>query len=172
MIRPVRTDDAARICAIYNYYVRETCVSFEEEPVSVAEMEQRIRTVVAAYPWLVYERDGLVRGFTFAGPWKARSAYRYTAESTVYVDQDARGQGIGGALYANLILGLQERDLHVLIGVIALPNEASVALHHRAGFRQVARFSEVGFKFGRWLDVGYWELPLRVSGNPADRRHP
>jgi len=163
MIRPVRIEDAARICGIYNYYVRETTVSFEEEPVSAVEMERRIRAVTAAYPWLVREADGEVRGFAFAGPWKARSAYRYTAETTVYVDRDARGRGIGGGLYAALIADLRERDLHTLIAVVALPNEASVALHEKRGFRKAAHFNEVGYKFGRWLDVGYWQLPLRLN---------
>jgi len=155
--------DAQQICGIYNYYVRETTVSFEEEPVSLIEMERRIRTVTAAYPWLVLEADGEARGFAFAGPWKARSAYRYTAETTVYVDRDARGHGIGSTLYSALVAGLREQDLHTLVAVIALPNEASVALHEKMGFRKAAHFGEVGFKFGRWLDVGYWQLPLRVS---------
>jgi len=160
MIRPVRPPDSPEICALYNYYVRGTTVTFEEDPVSPGEMKRRIGEITERFPWFVYEQDGTVVGFAYAGPWKGRSAYRYTVESTVYVHKDFLGRGIGSSLYQRLIMDLREQGLHSVLGCIALPNPASQALHEKVGFTQVAHFTQVGFKFGSWLDVGYWELVL------------
>jgi L-amino acid N-acyltransferase YncA len=160
-IRPATPIDAARICAIYNHYVTTTTVSFEEEAVGTPEMAQRIADVGAAgLPWLVLEVDGALAGYAYATKWRARPAYRHAVESSVYLDQAYAGRGLGRMLYGALLDRLRERGLHVVIGGIALPNDASAGLHEALGFRKVAHFSEVGKKFGRWLDVGYWELKL------------
>jgi len=106
------------------------------------------------------EEDGVVTGYAYASAWKTRSAYRFSVESTVYVAADHCGRGIGTRLYRALIAALREQNVHYVTGGIALPNPASVALHERLGFRKNGHFSEVGFKFGRWVDVGYWELIL------------
>ena len=159
-IRPCLASDAARICAIYNHYVRETVITFEEQPVSEREMAERIRDVTARWTWLVAEDDGLVTGYAYASAWKSRSAYRFSVESTVYVAAEHCGRGIGMQLYRALIAALRSRHVHYITGGIALPNPASVALHERLGFRKIGHFSEVGFKLGRWVDVGYWELIL------------
>lgn len=160
-IRPASPADAARICAIYNHYVTTTTVSFEEEPVGEREMAQRIADVAAAgLPWLVLEADGELVGYAYATNWRVRPAYRHSVESSVYLDRACAGRGYGRLLYGALLDILRERELHLVIGGIALPNEASVGLHEALGFRKVAHFSEVGLKFGRWLDVGYWELKL------------
>jgi len=156
----VTVDDAKAICAIYDHYIRETVITFEEEPVSVEEMEDRIRRVTPSFPWLVYESDGKIIGYAYADRWKSRSAYRYAVESTIYVDPRYTGQGIGKQLYGSLIPELRLRSLHSVLGVIALPNPASVALHERMGFVKVAHFKEVGWKFNRWIDVGDWQLLL------------
>jgi phosphinothricin acetyltransferase len=155
MIRPCRAADAAAVCDIYNYYVRETVVTFEEEPVAVNDMARRIGTTTAGLPWLVWEEDGAVLGYAYAAPWKARSAYRYSAETTVYVSRGHTGRGLGSALYTGLLAQIAGR-VHCAIGGISLPNAASVALHEKLGFREIGRFPEVGRKFGRWVDVGYW----------------
>jgi phosphinothricin acetyltransferase len=161
-IRPASIDDAAAICAIYNPYVADTTISFEEAPVSAADMAQRIAEVQAAgLPWLVAQADGKLLGYAYASKWRARPAYRTSVESTVYVDAAAAGTGSGTALYRALLDELRGRDVHMVIGGIAQPNERSVALHEKFGFRKVAHFSEVGRKFGRWVDVGYWELRLQ-----------
>jgi phosphinothricin acetyltransferase len=160
MIRPATAADAAAIATIYNHYVATTTISFEEEPVGADGMAERIVTVAARLPWLVCEQDGQLVGYAYATPWRVRSAYRYSAESSVYVAPGHAGKGIGKRLYHALIGELRERGLHMVIGGIAQPNEASVALHEALGFRKVAHFSEVGMKFGRWVDVGYWELRL------------
>jgi L-amino acid N-acyltransferase YncA len=160
-IRPAATDDAGSLARIYNFFVRETIVTFEEDAVSDAEMAARIRQVdEASLPWLVAEEAGEFCGYAYATPWKGRRGYRFSAEVTVYVDQARGGRGIGSALYGRLLPAMQARGIHAAMGGIALPNAASVALHEKLGFEKVAHFREVGFKFDRWIDVGYWEKIL------------
>jgi phosphinothricin acetyltransferase len=123
-------------------------------------MAGRIRDVTAALPWLVYESEGGVLGYAYATKWRVRSAYRYSAETSVYVAPGQGGKGIGSALYKTLLEELRAREIHMVIGGIAQPNPASVALHERLGFEKVAHFKQVGRKFDRWIDMGYWELQL------------
>lgn len=160
MIRPSVEADVARICDIYNHYVRETVVTFEETPLAVAEMARRIDDVRKRFPWLVIEADGIVAGYAYASLWKARSAYRFAVESTIYLAPEAIGRGLGTTLYRALLDELPRCDVHRVVGCIALPNEGSVALHEKLGFRKIGVFDQVGWKFGRWVDVGYWELAL------------
>lgn len=161
MIRSTKPEDAASIANIYNHYVKNTAISFETEIVSPEEIASRIREVTdAGLPWVVCERDGQVVGYAYASKWKGRCAYRYSVESSVYVAADHTGQGVGTELYAALLERLRGGTTHVVIGGIALPNEGSQALHERFGFRKVAHFEQVGFKFERWIDVGYWQLTL------------
>ena len=160
MIRLATTADAAAIATIYNHYVSSSTITFEEQMVAIDEMAQRIASVGGQLPWYVFERDGEIVGYAYATPWRARSAYRFSVESTVYVAHDGVGQGIGRQLYSTLIEELRHRQLQVVIGGIAQPNEASVALHERLGFEKVAMFKRVGCKFDQWIDVGYWELQL------------
>lgn len=156
MIRDAVAGDAIAITEIYNPYVLGTTITFEEEAVGAEEMRARMEKNGRDYAWLVYEEDGRALGYAYAGRWKERCAYRSSAESTVYVAEGSYGRGIGRALYEALIPRLKDRGVHLLIAGIALPNEASVGLHEALGFTQAARFPEVGYKFGRWLDVGYW----------------
>lgn len=160
MIRPCTVGDAAAVCDVYNHYVRNTVVTFEETAVSAEEMAGRIETTVRRFPWLVHEERGAVIGYAYASPWKTRSAYRFAVESTIYLAPGCTGRGIGTGLYSALLAELRARSLHCAIGGIALPNPASVALHEKLGFEPVARFAEVGWKFGAWIDVGYWERIL------------
>ncbi|BBB68208.1 N-acetyltransferase [Undibacterium sp. YM2] len=160
MIRTATAADAAAIINIYNHYIATTTISFEENPVTEQEMAQRIKDVSASLPWYVEEQDGVVIGYAYATPWRARSAYRFSVESTVYVATSHEGQGIGKRLYQTLIADLRQRGIHVIIGGIAQPNAASVALHESLGFEKVAHFKDVGRKFEQWVDVGYWELQL------------
>ncbi len=160
-IRPAAAADAAPIAAIYNDYVAATTITFEEQPVADADMAARIRDVGAAgLPWLVATLDGQVVGYAYATPWRARAAYRHAVESTVYLRPDAQGRGWGRRLYGDLIDALRARGLRTVIAGIAQPNAHSVRLHERLGFRKVAHFEEVGCKFGRWIDVAYWQLGL------------
>jgi len=158
-IRPAGPNDAEAIARIYNHYVLNTTISFEDQAVSAVDMAGRMAEVESAsLPWKVVIAGGQVVGFAYAGKWKGRCAYRHSAESSIYLDQGVLGRGIGRRLYQALLADLHERSIHVAIGGIALPNLASIALHERLGFSQVAHFKEVGFKFGRWLDVGYWQI--------------
>ncbi len=158
--RSARLEDAARICEIYNYYVQNTEISFEEEPVASEEMARRIEAITLHYPWIVYESGGSILGYAYASRWKERSAYRFVAETTVYVSADRHGEGIGAALMGELLRRLEALKLHALMAVIALPNEKSVAIHEKFGFKKAAHFSEVGYKHNRWINVGYWEKML------------
>jgi len=160
MIRLATPADAAAICAIYNYYIVNTTISFEENPVEADDMAQRIETTNTRHCWFVYEENGIIEGYAYATPWRVRSAYRNSVETSVYINHNSGGKGIGTALYTHLIAELRQRGIRAVIGGIALPNRASVALHERMGFTQVAHFVDVGQKFGKWVDVGYWELVL------------
>jgi L-amino acid N-acyltransferase YncA len=160
MIRTATVADAAAIADIYNRYVRETVITFEETPVPTDEMARRIADIGTRYPWLVFEYDGTVVGWAYATEWKTRSAYRFSVETTVYLADSHRGRGTGTALYEALIAELKARKLHTAIGVIALPNPSSVALHEKLGFAKIGHVAEVGRKFDRWVDVGYWQLIL------------
>lgn len=160
MIREARANDVEAICRIYNHYITHTTITFEEQTVSSTEMAARIAEYTATLPWLVLEEEGDVLGYAYAGPWKGRSAYRHTVESSVYLDPAAVGRGLGAQLYEKLFAHLRHASIHAVIAGITLPNQASVALHEKLGFIKVGHFREVGWKFERWLDVGYWELML------------
>jgi L-amino acid N-acyltransferase YncA len=157
-IRPATIDDSEAIARIYGHYVSNTTISFEEQPITAAEMAERITEVVSgSLPWLVADQGARLVGYAYAGKWKGRCAYRHSVESSVYLDPACTGQGVGTRLYQALLQMLREQSIHVVIGGIGLPNPASVALHERLGFTKVAHFKEVGYKFGRWIDVGYWQ---------------
>jgi len=161
MFRSATTADADAIARIYNPYVVDTVATFEEAPVAVVEMAQRVRSVLASeLPWLVAEEAGEVVGYAYAARWRPRNAYRFAAETTIYLDPGAIGRGLGTELYAALFDALRARAMRVAIGGIALPNPASVALHEKLGMSKVAHFADVGFKLDRWVDVGYWQLHL------------
>jgi phosphinothricin acetyltransferase len=160
-VRPATATDGDALAAIYNHYIRETIVTFEEEPLRGAEMARRVAEVQeGSLPWLVAEETGRVLGYAYARQCQVRSAYRFSKEITVYLDREHTGRGLGTKLYERLFPELEARDVHAVIGGISLPNEASVAIHERFGLRKVAHFAEVGFKLGRWIDVGYWQRTL------------
>ena len=161
MIRSALPADSEAIARIYNYYVLNTMSTFEEQAVTPQVIAERVNeTFAASLPWLVAESSSRIVGYAYASMWKDRAAYRYSVESTVYVDPAAMGVGFGSDLYASLLDDLRQQKVHVVIGGIALPNEASVRLHEKFGFRKVAHLEEVGYKFGKWVDVGYWQSTL------------
>jgi phosphinothricin acetyltransferase len=160
VIRPTTAADAPRIAVIYNHHVCETVVTFEEQPVADEEMARRINETTIGYPWLVSEVEGAVAGYAYASSWKRRSAYRFAVESTIYLAPAFHGCGLGSELYRALIVEMRARGFHCAIGGISLPNTASIALHEKLGYKHIGQFREVGWKFGRWVDVGYWELQL------------
>jgi L-amino acid N-acyltransferase YncA len=160
-IRDATADDAAAIAALYNHYIIHSTATFEELAVDASEMAARIATVGAAkLPWLVREDASGILAYAYATPWKPRSAYRFSVETTVYVASTASRAGHGRALYDELFTQLRAIGRHAVLGGITLPNDASIALHEAMGMTKVAHLPEVGFKFGRWLDVGYWHRLL------------
>lgn len=162
LVREVENHDVEGVTSIYNNYVQNSLSTFEEEPISFEEMKQRVSAVKDhALPWLVAVHRNDVVGYAYALPWKARSAYRFCAEVTVYVDNRRRSTGVGSELYQTLFRRLLDSsDIRVVVACLSLPNDVSVALHEKFGMKKVAHFSEVGFKFGKWVDVGYWQLHL------------
>ena len=154
MIRLATTEDAAQICDIYNHYVEQTTITFEEQPVAPDEMEQGIAETLKDLPWLVREEGGTVQGFAFASKWKGRCAYRYSVESTVYLRLEAQGRGIGSKLYQEILFQLSNRRMHTVMAGIALPNDASIKLHEKLGFEKLRTSSKL---------AGSWE-----SGSMSD----
>jgi len=152
--------DAAACAEIYAPYVTDSVVSFEEEAPDADAMAHRIE---AAHEWLVLERDGAVAGYAYGGVHRPRAAYRWSTEVSVYVGAAHHRTGVGRALYLDLFDRLRERGFHLALAGITLPNPASVAIHEALGFQYVGTYHEIGFKFGAWHDVGWWELRLAGS---------
>ena len=161
MIRNVRIDDSEAIAAIYNHYVVNSTVTFEVEAITGTEIAKRIQANLDAdLPWLIAEAEGNVIGYCYATPWKARKAYQHSVEISVYLDADSHTKGIGTQLYATLFTQLKTQNVHAVMAGIAVPNEASIALHEKHNMQKVAHFKQVGKKFGQWIDVAYWQVIL------------
>lgn len=161
VVRPALPADAPAIAAIYNHYILTTTISFEESPVDADEIAARMAAVQSAnLPYLVAHDKNDITGYAYATPWRVRRAYRSSVETSVYVRSGQQGRGTGTALYRVLLAKLTQAGYHLAIGGIAQPNAASVALHEKLGFEKVAHFKEVGYKFDRWVDVGYWQRIL------------
>ncbi len=171
-LRLANEDDASAVQAIYAPYVRDTAISFETEPPPVEEMRRRMRNALEQAPWLVCERAGEVIGYAYAGRFHARAAYQWAVEVTVYVHPASHRSGVGRVLYTALLDALRLQGFRAAVGIIALPNPASVGLHERLGFRRVALLPAIGFKHDRWHDVGWWRLELRELANPPEPPRP
>lgn len=159
-IRQVTSDDVKAITDIYNGYIMKSVASFETEPLTVAEMQSRVSEISSHYPYYVCEKDGKIAGWCYAHAWKERAAYCRTLETTVYVSPEFHCQGIGRKLMTHLIEECRNRGYHALIACITGGNEASISLHLELGFSKVSHFRQVGFKFGRCLDIVDYELLL------------
>ena len=169
-IRPATTADADAIAAIYAPYVRDTAITFEEEPPDAGEMARRI-AASPAHPWLVAESADIAVGYAYAAPFHRRPAYRWSVETSVYVGRGRHRQGIGSALYRRLLDELKQAGFTTAVAGIALPGEASVLLHERFGFVKVAHYAAVGYKLGAWHDVGWWQRPLATQSTPPHEPH-
>ena len=165
---PDRDGDAC--AAIYAPFIADTAVTFEEQPVSGAEMARRIAVTSERYPWLVAERDGEVAGYAYASAHRERAAYRWACEVAVYVGEGHRGQGVGRRLYKALFELLTRQGYQVALAGITLPNDASVRLHEACGFELLGIYRRIGWKAGQWRDVAWWQLELvpRDGTAPAD----
>jgi L-amino acid N-acyltransferase YncA len=171
-IRLATAADAAAIAEIYAPYVTGSTVSFEAEPPEEAEMAARLASGGALYPWFVCEgEDGAIAGYASASAFRARHAYRFSVETSVYVAQGEHGRGIGRRLYETLLPLLEAQGFSQAIAAVTLPNAASVALHERLGFVRAGTYERVGFKLGQWLSVGLWQRPLApLRDDPPEPR--
>jgi len=158
MIRNVQIEDAQQLLDIYNYFVVNTVITFDLEALSLDAFKEKITTVSADYPFIVYEENSEILGYAYGSKFRPKPAYNNTVESTVYLKHGAQGKQIGSKLYNELLFLLKQKNVHVVLGVLTLPNEASVKLHEKFGFKEVAHLKEVGLKFGKWQDVGFWQL--------------
>jgi phosphinothricin acetyltransferase len=171
-IRPATVDDAAAIAGIYGPVVATSPASFEIEPPSRGEMARRIEQTTRTHPWLVAEGDEGVLGYAYAAPARSRAAYRWAAEVSVYLAPEARGRGVGGALVDELLARLRTAGYVTALAGSTLPNDASVRLFERRGFRLVGVFEKTGFKLGAWHDVGWWQLVLNDDPGPPEEPSP
>lgn len=172
-LRPATPADAAAILAIYTPIVQHSAISFELVPPSRETMQARIETTLRQLPWLVLEREATLLGYAYASPHRQRAAYQWAVDVSVYVHPDARRQGVARRLYQALFAALRAQGYYVACAGIALPNPASVALHDSLGFEQVGIYRQVGYKLGRWHDVGWWQYTLQPRvAEPAPPRPP
>jgi len=160
MIRTATDQDAKQIVDIYNHYIKTSTVTFETTLLTEADMQNRISSILLKYPYLVFEEEGKIVGYAYANLFRTRVAYEHASESSVYVHPDHFKKGIATKLYDALLTEMRDYQLKTAIGGITLPNEASVVLHEKFGFKKVAHFEQVGYKFDQWLDVGFWQLML------------
>ena len=160
MIRSLHENDFKELLEIYNYYVVNTAVTFDIEPLSIDAFNDKVNRIKVDYPFLVYLENNEILGFAYGSRFRPKPAYDFVVESTVYVRYNAHGKQIGTKLYAELLQLLKQKKLHTVLGVLTIPNDASIKLHEKFGFKQVANLEEVGFKFGRWHNVGIWQLKL------------
>lgn len=157
------TSDAEQISAIYLPIVKETTISFETDAPDSEEIARRIGAALTAHEWLVAVDQSGVAGYAYASQYRPRHAYRYSVETTAYVDERCRGQGVGKKLYEALFTSLDSLGFHTAYAGIALPNAASVALHKAVGFESIGVFQDAGFKFGQWHDVSWWQRRVSLS---------
>ncbi len=168
MIREATFSDANAIADIYNYYILNTIITFELDPVTPQEIVKRMEKYKEIGPYLVYEENAEVIGYAYVSKFRERPAYQHSVESTIYFRNGCGGKGLGTRLYSELLSQVSAR-YHIIVGGIALPNEASVGLHEKCGFKKVAHFSEVGRKFGQWIDVGFWQRDGMYTGRQVHK---
>ncbi len=170
LVRDATAEDAVACAEIYAPYVRDSAVSFEFEPPTVADMAARIEAALATHAWLVLEDDGRVVGYAYGSTFNARAAYDWSTSVSVYTGPGSRRTGAGRALYTALLDRLAARGYRTALAGVALPNEASLGLHAAMGFEPVGTYRRVGWKLGRWHDVTWLQRPL--GDGPADGDHP
>lgn len=161
LIRSAELSDSSQVAGIYNYYIASSHATFELEPIETIEMEKRVReTIERGYPFLVCEVDSEIVGYAYGRQFRPRRAYQHSIEISVYIKTGHEQKRIATRLYENLLSEIENGNFHTIVAGISLPNDASVRLHESFGFEKTAHFSEVGRKFDRWIDVGYWQMIL------------
>jgi phosphinothricin acetyltransferase len=165
-LRQIHDADIAPVTAIYNDYIAHTAITFEVDPITATEMAQRVQHKLLHHDWLVVETAaGAIAGYGYYGAYHTRAAYHHTVEFSIYLAPSFQGQGYGTQLYQGLMASAQAKGFRELIGIIALPNPGSLALHRKLGFHEVGILTRVGYKFGQYIDVAIWQRAL----GPGDR---
>ena len=168
-IRTALEHDLEAMLEIYNDVIVNTTAVYDYQPHTLEMRRQWFRIKQAqGFPVFVAEDDGKVVGFSSIGPFRTWAAYKYSVENSVYVAADQRGKGIGKLLIAPLIQASEQLDMHTIIAGIDATNEASIMLHRSFGFKEVAHFKQVGYKFGRWLDLTFMQLLLKTPEQPVE----
>jgi phosphinothricin acetyltransferase len=166
IVRTASLADAAACAAIYAPYVTETAVSFETEPPGASEMADRIAAALDTHAWVTLEVDGRVCGYAYGGPFRSRKAYQWSCEVSVYVERGRLRTGAGRALYVALFERLGKRGFRTAVAGMTLPNDASIGLHRAMDFHPVGTYRDIGYKFGAWHDVAWWQRPLATTREP------
>ena len=172
-IRTVRESDIPELLAIQAPYVLNTAITFEYEVPSAEEFQRRIQKTLLKYPYLVLEEEGKILGYAYASTYYDRRAYDWSVELSIYLHQDAKGRGLGSILYDHLEEELKSRGFLRFLACIALPNDRSISLHQKRGYKQVAHFPKIGYKFGKWHDIVWMQKSLtppdEMSQSPSIR---
>lgn len=172
-IRAASPDDAAVQSQIYAPYVTASAISFEAVPPAPDEMQARLEAGADLYPWIVAcDEDGAVAGYAYASPFRARAAYLYSVETSIYVGDQAQGRGAGTLLYRRLLAILTAQGFTQAIAAVTLPNEASARFHEKLGFERAGTYRQVGYKLGQWHDVGLWQRALAMPADPPAAPRP
>jgi L-amino acid N-acyltransferase YncA len=166
VVRDATNSDATSCASIYAPYVTGTPVTFETDPPGREEMAKRIAAALASHAWVVLNDSGRVVGYAYAGPYKSRTAYRWSCEVSVYVEMGRRRTGAGRALYGALFERLERRGYRMAVAGMTLPNEASVGLHRATGFEPVGTYRRIGWKHGAWHDVAWAQRPIGPGTGP------
>ncbi len=159
-IRPMEPRDLAACTALYNEYIENTTITFEERPLSTAEFSARAEAIAAVYPYLVAEEDGRILGYAYLDRYSERTAYRFTADVSIYLKDGLQGRGVGPRLMAELERLGRAQEMHSLVSIITGENTRSMRFHERNGFVRTGELREAGYKFGRWLDVVFYQKTL------------
>lgn len=160
MIRAFRLEDIEQLVEIYNYYIENTVITFDRIAFTTDDFNRKIKSIYKKYPFIVLEENNEILGFAYGSSWRTKPSYKHTAESTIYLKNGVLGKGIGTTLYTELLKQLKQQNFHTIIGGLTLPNDASIKIHEKLGFKKVAHFKEVGRKFNQWHDVAFWQHTL------------
>ena len=168
VIRVAKVADAEGILKIYQPYIENTSITFDTEVPSVTSFEERINRYLADWPWLVYEADGMIAGYAYASGYRERKAYQWSVECSVYIHDYFQREGVALDLYKALFQILQKQGFRNVYAVINLPNTNSVAFHESFGFTYFATYEQVGYKLGKWKNVGWWRLVINEFNNEPE----
>ena len=160
MIRGFQDSDLKAVTTIFNHYVENATCTFQLKPFSLDEIRQKAQTIQKTYPFLVMEQDNQIIGFAYGARWREKQAYDLSVETTIYMTPQNQTKGLGKQLYKTLIDKLGNDGFHLIVACLTLPNDPSIRLHEKLGFTKVGEFTQAGFKFNKWHNVGFWQKQI------------